>query len=422
MSRKVFLSVLGSSQYGECIYIENSTGYKSKPVRYIQEAIIEKTARSWSDEDELIILLTEGEKGSRAKNWNDSPTGMQGLASRIAQLDIEPKVTACDIPDGNTTDEIWLIFEKIFDNLKENDRLYIDITHGFRYLPMLVIVLGNYAKFLKNITVESITYGNWEGRNKDTNEAPIIELAPFSLLQDWTNAVNEFTKNGSSYQISELLNNEIAIIKGGEKQALQKFLKDLNAFTGAISTVRGEEIYKGNLVKNIIASSKLIRKKTSIKALKPIIEKLENKIDKFSDEYSLSNAEIAIQWCLDHNLIQQAYTLGQEHIISLLCIRFGLKNRNKTHRAIITSTIGYIIEKRKNPEKPLYDLLNRHKEDFEVICSDPLVNEISSNFSNLSGKRNTLNHAGMIGDVSSKEIIEQFERDYQPIIEKITNL
>ena len=33
--------------------------------------------------------------------------------------------------------------------MQDGDELYFDLTHGFRYLPMLVMVLINYSKFLK---------------------------------------------------------------------------------------------------------------------------------------------------------------------------------------------------------------------------------------------------------------------------------
>jgi len=64
-----------------------------------------------------------------------------------------------EIPDGKDTDEIWEIFDIIYNALEEDDNIYIDITHSFRYLPMLLLVLLNYAKYLKNIKIKQITYG-----------------------------------------------------------------------------------------------------------------------------------------------------------------------------------------------------------------------------------------------------------------------
>jgi len=364
-------------------------------------------------------LLTKGKEGSRAKNWEDNQTGVEGLASRIKKLNIAPACLAYDIPNGNNTDEIWQIFEIIYSKIQNGDKLYIDITHGFRYLPMLVVVLGNYAKFLKDITIESISYGNYEGRDRENNEAPIVDLTAFSKLQDWTNAINEFIKSGTSFQFSDMVQDEIQALEKKNRQSLTKFIKTLNAFTNAITTIRGRKIYSGKLINDIRESSKAVKKQSQISALAPVIEKLEEYIADFENRESFRNGEVAIQWCWDHNLIQQAYTLGQEHIVSIICEMFKLDYKNKTHRKIITGTIGYINEKKANPDKQLYPILSCNIDLYEQIASDETIQKISEPFANLSGKRNTLNHAGMVGGISADEIISQFTDNFSPIMDAL---
>lgn len=416
MKRNVFISVLGSSAYKECVYVDPVNNFKSEPVRFIQEAVISKTAKEWAEDDRLIILLTKGKDGSRSKNWEDSQTGVEGLASRIKKLNFAPACLAYDIPNGNNTEEIWQIFEIIYSTLQNGDKLYIDITHGFRYLPMLVVVLGNYAKFLKDITIESISYGNFEGRNRENNEAPIIDLKSFSALQDWTNAINEFIKSGTSLQFSAMVKDEIQALEKKNRQSLEKFIKSLNAFTNAITTIRGRNIYSGKLVKDILTSSKAVKKHSHISALAPVIEKLEEYIADFENKESFRNGEVAIQWCLDHNLIQQAYTLGQEHIVSIICEMFEMDYKNKTHRSIITGTIAYINEKKYKPHIELYTILANNIDLYNRIATDNRIHEISAPFVKLSGKRNTLNHAGMVGDISADSIILQFKDIFFPIL------
>ena len=63
---------------------------------------------------------------------------------------------AVHIPEGKSTEEMWELFEVIYSQLQEGDELYLDITNSFRYLPMLLVVLVNYAKMLKNVTVKAI--------------------------------------------------------------------------------------------------------------------------------------------------------------------------------------------------------------------------------------------------------------------------
>ena len=101
MSRKVFLSVLGSSQYGECIYIENSTGYKSKPVRYIQEAIIEKTGRG--------VTIFSGKKGFGKRGEVDHEIDI--VYTVITRLEISKLKSDIDNIDENA----FVVFQSIND-------------------------------------------------------------------------------------------------------------------------------------------------------------------------------------------------------------------------------------------------------------------------------------------------------------------
>ena len=92
-------------------------------------------------------------------------------------------------PPDQTIAMQWVPEADGYEFVKGNYAIDFDgehITHAFRYLPMLVLVLANYAKFLKNVTVKSLTYGNYEAR-EGTN-APIVNLLPIAALQDWTTA------------------------------------------------------------------------------------------------------------------------------------------------------------------------------------------------------------------------------------------
>ena len=122
------------------------------------------------------------ETPAQAKNYlvkrgeRDTYTGLK----KVLEKNKFPfEVKDIKIPNGDYEEEIWEIFESVYNVLKDGDEVYFDITHAFRSIPMLVMVLINYAKFLKNIKVKSITYGNWEARDSE-NFAPIMDLITFS--------------------------------------------------------------------------------------------------------------------------------------------------------------------------------------------------------------------------------------------------
>ena len=423
MARKIFISILGTGYYYPTkYYFNNEISGNELECRFIQQATINHFCTNWNDDDKIYFFLT---KDARKISWNNpaqknnknNKESYTGLSQIIKQLNLKPEIL--DIPNGNNEQEIWEIFQIIFNKLNNNDEVYFDITHAFRSLPMLVMVLINYAKFLKNIEVKSITYGNHQAE-KD-GYSPVINLTAFSELQDWTNGINEFVKNGISYQLTDLIRKKSTNKKGREKQNLQKFAIELNNFILLFSSVRGRQIYEGNNFKELEKQIKIIKQNTTIKVLEPIIKELENKISNFSNYFNMKNGEIAINWCIEHNLIQQAYTLGQEHIISILCDKFNLEYKERIDREIISKTIGIINEERKLKktidEKDLDKTLLDNLAKYYKIKKESLINEISQDFGELSRFRNSINHGGMVDDFQGKDFKKNFEKFYNKITE-----
>ena len=190
MARKLFVSFLGFSNYKECMYYKDD--FCSSNIRFIQEATLDYLQQlgEWTEEDVAYILLTEGAK---AKNWVDNGHRNPKTNEVIEQIGLETSLkqkrypfkikTIEQLPDGKNEEELFDLFRRIYEVIQLGDSLYFDITHGFRSLPMLALVLINYAKFLKGVEVRSITYGNFEAREelRDSDgiiclNAPIIDL------------------------------------------------------------------------------------------------------------------------------------------------------------------------------------------------------------------------------------------------------
>lgn len=412
MARKVFISVLGFTNYGQCSYVKGD--YKSSSIRFIQEATLDYLCKQceWSVNDVAYILLTNG---AEKANWHDDghkdrETGevikCEGLCSRLQKMNLPFVVnTIKNLPDGNTEEEIWNIFERVFNELQDEDELYFDLTHGFRYLPMLVMVLINYSKFLKNTSVKSITYGNYESRNKVTNEAPIIDLLPLSALQDWTYAAGQFLDSGNVDKLQLLCDKELKPIlrnaQGSNNDAtnLRIFVKYLNEVIGERQTCRGISIIKSDNFKKLKeASNKLDT--TIIKPLNPIFDKIKQSMTFFDDEENVRNGFSAAVWCYQNGLLQQSATILQEFVITYICVRHGISFDNEAEREWVTSAFTikfYNIEKsgwKLNKDSLIQDKQIRY---IESILSDDLfsITEFVNAFNNLSEVRNDYNHSGM---------------------------
>lgn len=429
MARKVFISVLGTGFYGKCIYKRDE--FESDNTRFIQQATLQMLTNSdsWTSDDHGYILLTQKAevdnwivKGDeREKFSNAGKEEYIGLEKTIGGMNLQFAVEGISIPDGNDEDEIWQIFDIVFEKLQDGDELYFDITHGFRYLPMLVLVLGNYAKFLKNIKVKSITYGNFEARNKEAvpNVAPIVDITSFSALQDWTFSGASFVEQGHVRNFTESISLSLgnsSVVSKRLIEYVRKLNKDLNTFEEQISTCRGNELFSGN---NVCEAKELIGKvmgQSHIpRPLLKILDAINDAIIPF-DKDTIDNLRSSLIWCKRYKLIQQGYTLCQESIITYVCMQLNELNPYKTekggdrrYRDYWSALLGMRIGDAKNESSWKGDIaknrkLSRSLLDMEWVC------EARKGYERIKQKRNQLNHAGFTGKVSSDDIIKSFDK------------
>ena len=412
MARKVFISILGFTNYRQCSYVKEA--YKSPSVRFIQEATLDFLCQQseWTANDTAYILLTNG---AEKANWyndghKDKDTGevikCEGLCTRLQKMNLPFVVnTIKNLPDGNTEEEIWEIFERVFNELQDDDELYFDLTHGFRYLPMLVMVLINYSKFLKNTTVKSITYGNFDSRNRETNEAPIIDLLPLSALQDWTYAAGQFLDSGNVQKLVKLNKETIRPImihsagKDEDAVKLTGYTNYLNGFVGDMQTCRGLNIIQSTNLKKLMNLTNEIQS-TFIKPLNPIFEKIKNKFQAFDINDNILNTFIAAQWCADNGLYQQAITILQEGIQTLICSDCGYDILDKDIRMLVSGTI--VLYTKNTPEEdwtfpPQYTLekIEEVKKDMRVLLKNKELQRFAKIYASSTEFRNDLNHSGM---------------------------
>lgn len=407
MARKVFISVLGTNDYKECVYA--CGGYKSAPVRFIQEATLEylQKQKAWGQDDVAYILLT---KEAYQRNWVDNGQidrdrnrlEREGLCTRLNAMHLPFEVSPeIELPLGNNEEEIWDIFSRVYSLLKEGDELYFDITHGFRYLPMLVVVLGNYAHYLKNVSIKSITYGNFEGRNKETGEALIVNLLPLSLVQDWAFAAGEYVSHGDVRALCSLGREELLPIlrtKGdvdNEIVSLRKWVDMLEKVVLERQTCRSMDIVKSKNLDNLFQAADKA-KADVIPPLAPLFEFVQNSMKPFDRTENIENALSAAVWCCDNGLYQQAITLLQEYIVSVVCVKQGFDKLDRTKRELVNK--AFELAQYDNPK-----LIEEWKIDAEeldemyALLQTPWMQnrECVNFFSQLKDLRNDINHAGM---------------------------
>lgn len=439
-----FLTFLGKGKYEECHY--KYEDFVSKPSHYIQTCILDIIIQQLKDPvEEVIIFLTpEAQTENYINNArNPEKPGLKGnLEQYIKEKNLPTRITAVNIPNGNSQEEIWEIFDILMSNIRDNDVLYFDITHSFRFLPMLAFITLNYARYIKNTSVKGVFYGNIESfcqENKiDMRDigkiplsqriAPLLDLTSFIQLLDWVIGGKEFMTSLNYSLLQNLTSQSVKNINQTlqEKQEFVKIreLRDLSQniknFSDHVALCRGLELVDSyqNLKQNL---SDLKQNLSDIKAnhharssLKPfiyIIEKLDTVLEKEKPDSQASNINTylkIVELCYQNNLVQQGLTILQESLITYILEKTGKDIKNVSEREKITQ-LAYKISKNGN------------------ITEDMLINNLGEEIFlliyNIAGIRNDINHCGFRNHASNcstlKENLKNFLEQAKAIIKKI---
>lgn len=436
MGRKVFISVLGTGLYGECQYAKD--GFISSRTPFIQIATLQylQTQQEWKSTDTALILLTNK---ARELNWNKTIKSRENFNTKekIPYLGLEDLFNDLNLPfdpqdvsisDGANEAEMWDIFNKLYDKIEEYDELYFDLTHSFRYLPMLVLVFGNYVKFLKKAIIAHISYGNYEIR--ENNIAPIIDLLPISALQDWTFAVANYLRNGDSKNIEELAFTAInPIIKesaGQNKEAkdLKYFIKSLKDTVEERQFCRGIGIVKSDNTKKLREAA-LALESTIIEPLNPVFIKIKDSLAVFDDKVNARNGLEAAKWCLGNSLFQQAITILYENLTTYICIEEDIDWQKEKERALVGIAFSITQKNIENNEekwilpKPLTDSSEVSKARIRKILNNNHLKALVKVYEELRTLRNDINHSGMRNNPSSPD---KMRKKAEIIIQKVENI
>ena len=381
-SRRVFLSFLGLGPKGGYVpsnYIDQEKDKISKNVKFIQNAVVEIENNTF---DEKYIFCTK-----------------EAYENRFKELEEEKnyKYKSIEIVKGKDEEEIWSIFQKIYDVLEENDEVTFDVTHSYRFLPMLGLLLLQHAKFLKNIKVKKLCYGAFEmkytAKDDDGNEievSPIMDFTSFSKLQDWSLSGYSFVKTGMAEHFSDLAKKEFKSKSKDvniDKNNLRNISKKLEDIALDIYTNRGINIVEGNKIA-VIKEEMRELKKDLYPPFTLVIDKIEKDIHNFKIK-NVNNVFYAVEWCIEKKLFQQGITMLQEGLITFLLNKANIDYTNKNNREEFSNFIGLEnikeysgdIEKMQNIVREL----NEKQIDFQ---------KLKSLYGNIKNIRNDINHGG----------------------------
>jgi len=157
--------------------------------------------------DRLVVLGTAGSMWDHLFE-GDLDFGSEAEQARLALLDpverrqvtqphLEPlapmlgarigcEVRLALIPYCRDEAEQAGLLAVIAEHVAAGDTVDLDVTHGFRHLPMLSLLAALYLRRVRGAHVRHIWYGAFD---PDTGEAPMHELAGMLRIADWLEAL-----------------------------------------------------------------------------------------------------------------------------------------------------------------------------------------------------------------------------------------
>lgn len=334
----------------------------------------------WIEADKTYYFLT-----SEAKKHNNWTRVVRKLD------DLETRYEAVDIPDGATEEELWTIFAELTKHADPGDKISIDITHGYRSLPLLGFIAAVFLRQARGFDIHGLYYGAYEARDPKTKSAPVFELSPFLDLLKWLSATEKFIDTGNSGSLGDLLgaiqNDAMRAGSPNAPRTLRPLAKVLSILSSEL--LLGRPLQAGESAADVTRKISEARPDLNSAATLPfatLLEKVEDAYLPRADSSLAGQIEL-IQWYIDHGHILQAATVGREWIVTFLCEQLSLdplSGRDDAETALNHLVLSHLeggVEGTPSPH-------------LEQTRSLPCAEKLSQYWSRARDLRNDLAHCG----------------------------
>ena len=364
---KVLISTLGKGQYKESVYLlPDGSEVRTK---LVSRALID-----YIKPDEIYIL------GTKESLWN--------LADEL--IGNYRKVV---IPYGKSREEFWEMFRIINSEVDVSGKdIYLDITHGFRAIPLLVSTVANLFSKVKGATVKGIFYGIFEAKD-DEGRTPVVDLLPILELNEWIEGFTLFKNYGDGNFLAEFIERKLSEFdpeqrkRAGKLSALPRLLRKYSQAVGFtaldfIPSSAGQVVKIMNELKDLPADL------SAVDLLRNSFRRTYEEVEKKHPEEWKNQYQLA-RWLFEKRRYSQAAIALEECIFSYVLENTGFNVRDR-----VRERLGRAF-----------------REDREVnIFFTPALNSL---FSKIQDLRNKTGHAFMqkeVGEGDIRDAIDKLEK------------
>lgn len=373
------LTFLGVGEYRPVTYIWGNRKYVTN--------LFPTALAAWLNPSAVLVLLTA--EARQHANWTQL---REELADKVA-------LTPVDIPSGKSEAELWQIFGTLADCLNEGDAVAFDVTHAFRSIPLLSLLVAAYLRVAKSVCLQHLFYGAFEARQpasappQPTDRAPVFDLSPFLTLLDWVTATDKFVKSGDGRELAELLQAAHRLpwtaAASPDPAALPRFLQglgsSLNTLSQALLLARPCEIARN-------ATALVQRLKDAgpeaaqwARPFTVLLERTRTAYEPFTDNTLASQRDL-VRWYIEHGYLFQGVALAREWVVSWTCACLG--QDQITDREEVEEALNQAARRKRGGSMPEPSPLLA---DLEALPDKPLLLETWDSVNDL---RNDIAHCG----------------------------
>ena len=137
------------------------------------------------------------------------------------------------------------IFGCLHENIEQNESVILDITHGFRSMPIHALIALGALRWMKGISIADILYGGLDKPRLPGGAAPAVSLRRSSQLARATPALAAVHINSDLEAASEVT----SILNIGDA-ALRNSLNNAHVFRSIMHGNRADTVLRGDAVAN----------------------------------------------------------------------------------------------------------------------------------------------------------------------------
>jgi len=394
-------------------YFENDKEDREKEYFNTLPLLIEK----YSNEYEIIPICTTDSKIFNKKVFDTLYSTLKSKFSYKEQYSIQ---------DEKDFKEVFKLFNNI---LEEFDEIIIDVTHGFRHLPLLMLIDLMIINFKDTAKIEKILFAKEEIKHNPKQQGlyEIIDLKEYLELANISFILTTFNKN---YTVANHI----------ESKKYNDLIIALNDFSNDIMAINLNNLFKQSSIKLIAELDNL-----DDISIKSMAEKLRDDIEQnFTLKDGPKKYEIYLK--LSEDLCEKNYMLLSLSLLyesSRMYIKTTIK---KEHKEIVESIEKYFQEdlykvgdffknlswrdycrlKYKEKELITYDNYNKlqksYPKNFEAKIKFKTIPNLTKELTiieHIANTRNNLSHANSKGNFADiKKSVKKLIWEYKNIIKR----